>query len=319
MRAFVLLCAAVAAITIAAPSAHADTCQLKLISSLTLTESGDDVFVPVSVAGKHVQFKFELADAYTGIAAKAAKGIGLAEHSLSTKFGVEMDGKPITTRVTVPELQIDKVVARNIDLLEFPSLSDGEDGILGLDILAANDLELDLAHHRANLFLRDHCVGKVVYWNPPEGAVAAIPLAVQKSGNITVDMSLDGQPVSVAIMTADRSAIEMLAAHRIFGIDENSPDVQALEVAENGHLRYRYPFHEIDVQGLKIENPDIIVEGKRSDPDCNSRSQFLPHPGGTFVSCYGGADLFLGVSVLRRLHLFFAFGEKILYVTAASD
>lgn len=131
-------------------------------------------------------------------------------------------------------------------------------------------------------------------------------------------MSVDGKPVSVAIVTANHSVIDMPAAYRIFGIDEHAPGLRPMEPDGQGRPQYRYPFHEIEVQGLKIENPNIVIEGKRSDPDCDVHKESLPRGEQSYFVCYGGADLFLGVSVLQRLHLFFAFGEKMLYATAAS-
>ena len=62
-----------------------------------------------------------------------------------------------------------------------------------------------------------------------------------------MDMSVDGKPVSVAIMTSGRSAMVMPVAYRMFGIDEHSPGLQALETDKKGHSRYPYPFREIDV------------------------------------------------------------------------
>jgi hypothetical protein len=47
--------------------------------------------------------------------------------------------------------------------------------ILGLDILTMFDVELDLAHHKINLFAKDHCPGKVIYWTKNAG-VASVPM-----------------------------------------------------------------------------------------------------------------------------------------------
>lgn len=82
MRAFALSCAVVAVIATAATTARAENCQLKLVDSLTLTQSGDHFLVPVSISGKQLQLKFELADAYTGITARIAKELGLTERTL---------------------------------------------------------------------------------------------------------------------------------------------------------------------------------------------------------------------------------------------
>ena len=105
----------------------------------------------------------------------------------------------------------------------------------------------------------------------------------------------------------------MNVAHRLFGIDGHSPGIQMIEKDSKGLPVYHYPFHEIEVQGLKIQNPDIAIEGDISDPECNPRRT----DNREYVVCYGGFDLYLGLSVLKKLHLFFAFGEEVLYATAA--
>jgi hypothetical protein len=105
----------------------------------------------------------------------------------------------------------------------------------------------------------------------------------------------------------------MNAAHRLFGIDEHSlAAAQVPEKDQDGGSLFRYPFHELDIEGLRIKNPDIVIEGKASDPECNPH---LHAVGGTYVQCYGGSDLQLGFSVL--LHLFFAFSEGMLYATGS--
>jgi hypothetical protein len=166
-----------------------------VISSLTLTESGDNFTVPVAIAGKHLQFKFEVGAAYTAITASVAKELGLTEGALPRKIMPQIEDQPITKRVAVQALQIDRVTAHDLYLLEIPSLTVG-DGILGLDILAAYDLELDLAHDKVNLFARDHCTGKVIYWSSPGGAVAVLPLTRSKTGSVLTNMALDAKPVT---------------------------------------------------------------------------------------------------------------------------
>ncbi|HEX3429335.1 MAG TPA: hypothetical protein VHT03_00500 [Rhizomicrobium sp.] len=110
----------------------------------------------------------------------------------------------------------------------------------------------------------------------------------------------------------------MNVAHRLFGIDEHSAGLEKAEAGPKGLPIYRYSFHEMEVQGLKIQNPDFIIEGEASDPECNSHL-YYDTQSGRYVRCFGGMDLFLGPSILRKLHLFFAFGEEMLYATAASN
>ena len=317
MRAFVLLCTTVAAIATAATSASAESCQLKLIASLTLTESGDRLFAPVTVADRKSRLTIQLADAYSGITANVSKELSLRESPTSSRMTSTVNGQSITTLVTVPMLQLDRLVARDVKVFKIPSLSDS-DGILGLDLLSTGDLELDLAHDKLNLFSRDHCRGKVIYWSPPGGTVAVIPLTTQKTGNVLTNMSVDGKTMNVGLTTTGRSTMGMNDAHRLFGIDEHSSGIKRVGTDSEGLPTYRYPFHEIDVQGLKIGNPDIILEGRIADPGCDPYTHFDTQSR-DYMNCYGDADLFLGPSILRRLHLFFAFSEKTLYATAASD
>ena len=133
---------------------------------MTLTESGDRLFAPVMVADRKSSLTIELAAAYSGITANISKELSLRESRMPSRMTSTVNGQSITTLVTVPLLQLDRLVARDVKLLEIPSLSEG-DGILGLDLLSTGDLELDLAHNKLNLFSRDHCRGKVIYWSPP--------------------------------------------------------------------------------------------------------------------------------------------------------
>lgn len=317
MPAFALLRTAVAAIaTVAATSARAEDCSLKQLASLRLTESGDHVLVSVTIAGKSLQFEFALEDAYSAIDKKTANKLSLAETPMPSLVTPKVHDQPITARVAIPAFQVDNLLARDIKLFEVPVLREA-DGILGLDIIGSEDLELDVAHGKANLFSRNHCTGRVIYWSPPGDAVAVVPVTLQKTHNILVDMSLDGKDVTVGVMTAGISSMGMNVAHRLFGIDANTPGLRKIGSDANGQPIYRYPFRSIEVQGLKILNPEIEIQGAVSDPECDAHEHADPTWGGRY-RCYGGADLFLGLSVLKSLHLFFAFGEKMLYATAAS-
>jgi hypothetical protein len=269
--------------------------------------------VPVTVAGKELNFRLELSDAYSGITSDYAKKFALAESGMPREVKISLEDVPVIHRVAVPVFQMDRLVGRDLKLLEITNFS-GADGKLGLDILSAQDVELDLAHDKLKLFSRYHCSGKVIYWSPPGGTVAVIPLTIERTGQVMMKMSVDGKLLTVGITTSSRSTMGMNDAHRLFGIDEHSPGIKKVESGSKAEPAYRYPFHEIEAQGLKIENPDIVIEGKASDPECDPHEHFDAH--GRYVRCYGGADLFLGPSILRRFHLFFAFGEEVLYATA---
>ena len=60
---------------------------------------------------------------------------------------------------------------------------------------------------------------------------------------------------------------------------------------------WRYPFQTINFEGISIRNPDIIIA------DVGKGASVPP--------------LTIGIGALRQLHLFIAYAEKVLYLTAA--
>jgi len=197
MHPLLLLCVAIAANTARAE----ENCALKQIASLALTDDGIHLFVPVTIAGKELKFILQLAVANSGITAGAAAELALSRRTMPIWLKPSVDGKAITTLIAVPTIQIDRLTARDFKLLEISSLS-AANGILGLDILSAKDLDLDLAHSKANIFSRDHCTGRVVYWSQPGEAIAEIPMEIGDAAAIHAQMTLDGQVLDVGIGTS---------------------------------------------------------------------------------------------------------------------
>jgi hypothetical protein len=100
------------------------------------------------------------------------------------------------------------------------------------------------------------------------------------------------------------SEMSLETAERLFDFDEKSPLLKTL--SEDAHSRsYRYPFKNITLQGVTVRNPDLILV-----PDDESRvmdSGWDYHP----------PKLILGMNILRQLHMYIAYKEKMIYVTSA--
>ena len=65
----------------------------------------------------------------------------------------------------------------------------------------------------------------------------------------------------------------------------------------------RYPFKMLTLQGVTVNNPDIILV-----PDDKSK----------IMGGYRQPKLILSMGILRQLHLFIAYKEHNIYVTSAS-
>ncbi len=99
------------------------------------------------------------------------------------------------------------------------------------------------------------------------------------------------------------SLLGMGAAGRMFDLDEKSPGVVpagTLSGGAGGQIgAYAYPFKSLTMGGLAVANPKILLSDTHSFG--KDRAQGL-----------------LGMNVLRRLHLYFAYRERELYISAAS-
>lgn len=299
--------------------AYADDCKLQQLASLDLkTDSQGHLLVPVTIAGSQRQLLLDIQAAYTGITENTANALSLVRERMPKDVRVMVGGHWITELARVPAFQMGSLHAENIKLLvgfDVGSASPAADGLLGLDFLHGQDVELDIAHAKLNLFSSHHCPGQVIYWKSPGNVVAAIPLTLEPTANMLVHMKLDGQAILAGITSASPSEIGMSDAHRLFGLDEHSGGLSSTSNPEwPGKTYYSFPFKNLQVEGLTVQNPAILIVPESDDhdgPSCDPRGRLQSK------TCFGNAEVFLGLSVLRKLHLYFAFGEKTLYATAA--
>ena len=66
-----------------------------------------------------------------------------------------------------------------------------------------------------------------------------------------------------------------------------------------------------------MNNPLVVLHDNRSpQKHCDGKERFGSRWHQT-VTCYGQGDLALGLQELSKLHLYFAYKEKVIYFTAA--
>jgi predicted aspartyl protease len=161
------------------------------------------------------------------------------------------------------------------------------------------DVEIDFVKGKLNLFAQNQCPGHVVYWT--HDAAAAVPMSVDPAGHITVKALLDGKPIDAIVDTgAQSSAMSLATAEALFGIDAKDPALKPLGTFSINNLvtarAYRYPFKSLTFEGIAVDNPDIVISDTGES---------------------GQPPLVVGIGALRQLHLFIAYDENILYLTAA--
>ena len=305
------------AVSAAAP-AFAQTCgPLQQFVSLDAKVSKDGtILVPLGVEGSTGYFELQFGQPVSGIIGQAADQLQKKRTTVDQNVTINVAGQSVTQMVNV-KLGFGATSGTDwLGVIPEPLRGDPSiTGALGYDILRHFDVELDLAHNKVNLFSQDHCPGKVIYWTK-SATVAAIPFITRKSQAFLVPMQLDGKDVEVQIATDDdHDYLNARIARLNFGI---TPAADSTGNSDRKPL----PFKTLTVDGLTITNPTVYPYGDPMAEGCNGGARY--HQAGIhdeanryIETCFGEPDLFLGRSALQHLHVFLAFGEKMLYATAA--
>jgi hypothetical protein len=187
-------------------------------------------------------------------------------------------------------------------------------GIIAPDFLQHFDVDFDFAVNKLNLISQDHCEGKVVYWHAP--AVAVVPMQLDRGGHVTFRMVLDGRRVSAMIDTgASDTLLNLNVARQAFKIDANAPDLEKVGELQGGYTAniYRRRFKTLTVEGVTINEPMITLL-----PDLMSKGSESPRTGSLIREEPGIPNLILGMPTLNKLHLYIAYQERKVYITAAN-
>lgn len=312
VRAAILLSAA-----LFAGAAQADEqCTLRQLGSFELKQLSDGMLsIPITIAGKPQIMEVAISSPFSYLYADYGDAENFPKKKLPSNIAIHINGQDPKKTYTIPTLLIGNAAAKDIEMVrvEGPRQSKGEAvGQIALDLLANFDVEFDMKNEKMNLFAQDHCDGQVVYWAK---SYATLPFKTDASGHTNFKMSLDGKDVTVAFDISPRPGIMgMKTANRIFDLDENSPGVARVEnTRKDGPSIYRYPFKSLSIEGVTITNPKIFLY--QQSTECRTNLRISENT--RFYRCFGASDLHLGLAEICQLHLYFAFKEKKLYVTAA--
>jgi hypothetical protein len=329
--------------------ASAETCSLKLLNSAPLTVTDNVAWVPASVGTKEKQFQIDTAaldnqmgkDAMTdfGLGAvdfvPAQNGGGAGSYGPGQAAGTDINGKAIGRSLfgsasggmsgnaiaifnaqgtmfhswadakpfTLGSMQVDHL---QFVVTDFPKPGSG--GILSAQFFQKYDLDLSFWAHELNMFAPDHCKGQVLYWRAP--GVAKLPIRYQY-GRITVRASVDGKEMDAVIDTGSpRSEMQIYDANRLFGITASSPGVTPA-----GDDLYAYNFKTLSFGDVSIDNPHLVltratlVRGASTGPQTGTLLRHAPDQ----------PAMVIGTDLLKLLHLYIAFNERMVYVTQGSE
>jgi hypothetical protein len=177
-----------------------------------------------------------------------------------------------------------------------------------------HDIDLDFGGRKLNLVSQDHCEGQVVYW--PNKGIAVVPFNFDVANHILFNVKVDGAELRAKLDTGSSHTFMYTRVARRLGVDERSArDVGAL--GNNPNVRmHEHRFGRLSIEGITIENPHMTLI-----PDLNTRMPQGPSTAGGNDTRFAaprtppGPDILIGMSTLRRLHVYIATKERKLYIT----
>ena len=278
----------------AAPAAAAEDCSLKMQTSVdTVSTASGGMLVPVRMAGAKKQLLLDTGGFFSEITPQTATELGLTPRS-SAVLQYDASGQPVGKAVDVRDFSMGNLKASSMEFMVGGG-GMGGDGALTPNIIQAYDVELDFPHNKLALISPEHCKGQVVHW--PASAVAAVSVRVTDTGHIVFPMMLDGKSVQAMLDTGTmQTTLSNDAAERIFDLHSRAAS---------------HRFKTLSFEGVTINNPEIALAANITRAPMSQM--------GTLPSTdmkHDAPDLLLGMSTLKHLHVYIAYKEEMLYITA---
>lgn len=327
---------------------------LREVASLEMTAlaGGSRVSVPLTINGKPVNLLVDTGAGMSGLTGAAAAMLGIRPRDSEVARLVSGEGGASHRYYLADDFQLAGLTARRIPFTQRAAMDDtGLSGAIGPDLMLRYDVEMDFSGQRLRYFSQAHCPGHIVHWStdavtqvpmritprardypPPEVSPAVAGLSADFVALVTsfkspilgtdirAQVMLDGRAFIANIDTGqDVSTINSEAARDYFDValdtlPPQAPGTQQAQPAQAAAgiesvtvtgLRQEHRFHSLTFGGVTVVNPLFALK----PAPANAHTVGAPQ----------SPDITIGMDVLRKLHLYFAFGERMLYVSTAAS
>jgi Aspartyl protease len=327
---------------------------LKEVASLAMTvlPDGSRVSVPLTIDGTPVSLLIDTGAGMSSLTQPAATMLGIRQRDSEKMRLVNADGAAIHHYYLADNFQLGRLTAKNVPFMQSVDIDNaGVSGAIGPDLMLRYDVDMDFSEQRLTYFSQDHCRGHIVHWQadavtqipislvsrakdyPPPllpGAVGslspdfvAMAMALANGApilgtDIRAKVMLDGRVFIANIDTGlDISTINSKAAQDYFDVPLDDPRPDKPETHRDQSTQPSPGTEKITVTARRQEHQfrSLTFGGVTV-----TNALFVLKPGPMGVHRAGDPeppDITIGMNVLRKLHLYFAFGERMLYVSAA--
>jgi len=271
-------------------------CDLDRFSILPISTLPDGRFtVPAEVEGRKLDFLVDTGGVTATIEGNQARWLQLTPKPANRGLrGVA--GDTLNFYTTIGRFSLGRLQGTDLAAYIDNRLSTGVDGTISPDMMRHYDVDIDMLRGTLSLFSQKHCTGQVVYWT--RSGYVVLPMKVEVDGHIRVPVTVDGTQFTALLDTGAQHTIIAMHAAKAAGVSEDSPDLKLVSDKDAKFKRYDYPFKLLDFKGVAVSNPRIQIVS----------DDYLPGK---------DTDMIVGISLLRQLHLYIAYGEEKLYITPA--
>lgn len=301
-------------------AAQGAACPLHQLASLDLEVlEGGQVLVPVTIHKTAGYMFLEIAGPFSSLSQQAVDRLALKKTEIVEGLDIRTDTNRVRHYATASDFTLGGIAYPQEN---FPILPDstgvaandskGIIGGLGIDLLWSMDLELDLAHRKLNLYEPGHCAGHVVYW---ASRYDVVPLLRDAFGDFYFPMELDGKKLEAMLST--ESSVTTLSTDvtkRVYGFDKDSPGIES-QTDGNGKTIAQYRAMKLTAAGLSVTDEKV----RFIDPPHNSCRLARKNDAIGYTNCFYRYPLKLGSDVLKKLHVYIATKENLMYFTGTGD
>jgi len=303
-----------ALLLIGSPSvADSENCALRQLASLNVTMSSDGwVLIPIQVGPTKLEAVIDFGARYSILREAVAQelqlklvtferesrfifgGVAKYKSRAPLKFGNMSIGDTAFAVVQKPIGNDPRVAAS-----------------LGVDVLTMFDVELDLAHGKVNLFAKNHCPGKVVYWTQ-SSPVSSVPLNFTAWDWLQIPVQVNGRYVA-AVISPISEDVYVNPHHSVqnFGVEIHAPDLPVVDLDQIPMMplgrstpAITLGLKTIAMGGITILNPTTHVF------DCDDGAWSIER-----TACPDMPNIALGVSELKKIRVYLDFQDRMFYAT----
>jgi len=239
-------------------------CRIEQRAAVPVDFADGSILVPVVIDGRAAAFVLDTGAERTMVSETAVRDLGLArdEWVATTMHGV---GGDVRRRNAVPRMMAlggvplrRRTVANDLSLTvaDLPAEIAGRpiSGLLGADLLASFDLDIDLPNRTLRLFDVRDCRGDFIPWRPPH---STIPAVQPVRDVLLLPVTLDGTVLRAQLDTGSATTLILAPGIARLGLapDPAGPSVRGVGRDSLGTTLHR--FHRMQV-GSVVETDHTL-------------------------------------------------------------